>query len=147
MHPLSDRATLVAAQDRRDGDQITGVQVHGPLAGSVQHGTRSEPGYVGDSEGIAVAPGWRVLYLLRRCSSRCLLPAPATKARVLPRPKAFDTLDRNGSFEGLAIDDLGRLYTLTEKSRTAQGDIPVYRWDGQAGLPRLSCRNGAGSCP
>ena len=26
----------------------------------------------------------------------------------------------------------GRLYTLTEKSRTLEGDIPVYRWDGQA---------------
>ena len=128
---LSDRATLVSARIDREGGEITDIRVVGqwPVLSSTG---RIMLGYAGDSEGIAIAPDGGFYISFEGVHRVAYYSAPGTKARVLPRPKEFDALDRNGSFEGLAIDDQGRLYTLTEKSRTAQGDIPVYRWDGTA---------------
>lgn len=128
---LSDRSTLVSAQIERKGDRITGVRIseHWPVLSSTG---RILPGYVGDSEGIASAPDGGFYISFEGVHRVAYYAEPGTKARVLPRPAAFERLDGNGSFEGLAIDDQARLYTLTEKSRTEQGDIPVYRWDGQA---------------
>ncbi len=127
---LSDRATLVTARITRDGDQITDIRIlgHWPVLSSAG---RIMLGYAGDSEGIAMAPDGGFYISFEGVHRVAYYPAPGTRAQVLPRPKAFDGLDRNGSFEGLAIDDQGRLFTLTEKSRTAQGDIPVYRWNGR----------------
>ncbi len=126
---VSDRSRFVSARIQRDGDQIRGVEILGqwPILSSRGHALR---GRAGDSEGIAAAPDGGFYISFEGVHRVAHYPAPGTNARVLPRPKAFRDLDRNGSFEALAIDDQGRLYTLTEKSRTAQGDIPVYRWDG-----------------
>ena len=128
---LSDRAMLATARIGRDGDQITDIEFlgHWPVLSSTG---RRMPGRAGDSEGIAIAQDGGIFISFEGVHRVSRYSAPGTNARVLPRPKAFDGLDRNGSFEGLAIDAQGRLYTLTEKSRTAQGDIPIYRWDGQA---------------
>lgn len=128
---LSDRATLITARIERDGHRIIDVQIlgHWPVLSSKG---RILPGYVGDSEGIAFSPDGSFFISFEGVHRVAQYQAPGTKARVLLRPKAFETLDGNGSFEGLAIDDLGRLYTLPEKTRTAQGYIPVYRWDGSA---------------
>ena len=131
MIALSDRATLVTARIERDEDQITGIEIlgHWPVLSSKG---RIMLGWAGDSEGIAIAPDGSFYISFEGVHRVAHYAAPGARARVLPRPKAFETLDRNGSFEGLAIDDRGRLYTLTEKSRTADGDIPDYRWNGQA---------------
>ncbi|WP_037313833.1 esterase-like activity of phytase family protein [Ruegeria halocynthiae] len=128
---LSDRATLITARIERDGPQITDIQIldHWPVLSSQGYVLS---GHAGDAEGIAIAPGGGFFISFEGVHRVAQYQAPGSKARVLPRPKAFKALDSNGSFEGLAIDDLGRLYTLTEKSRTPQGDIPVYRWDGHA---------------
>ncbi|MES0862185.1 esterase-like activity of phytase family protein [Ruegeria sp. SCPT10] len=128
---LSDRATLMTARVERDGDQVSDIRIlgHWPVLSSTG---RIMLGYAGDSEGIAMAPDGGFYISFEGVHRIAYYPAPGTNARVLPRPNAFDNLERNGSFEGLAIDDTGRLYTLTEKSRTVDGDIPVYRWDGQA---------------
>ncbi len=128
MLALSDRSVLVKARIER-GEQIEGIQVlgHWPVLSSQG---RVLPGYVGDSEGIAIAPDGGIYISFEGIHRVAYYPAPGKKARVLPRPKAFDSLDGNGSFEALAIDNRGWLYALPEKSRTADGDIPVYRWDG-----------------
>ncbi|WP_171124091.1 MULTISPECIES: esterase-like activity of phytase family protein [unclassified Ruegeria] len=127
---LSDRATLVRARILREGDAITGVEVTGkwPVLSST-----GQPliGSSGDSEGLAVAPDGSFFVSFERVHRVAHYSAPGSKARVLPRPKAFDQLPNNGSFEALAIDGKQRLYTLTEKGRTENGDIPVYRWNGQ----------------
>lgn len=129
MMALSDRATLVSAQIERHGDAVAAIQIRGhwPVLSSTG---RDLPGYVGDSEGIAMAPDGGFYISFEGVHRVAYYPAPGTKARVLPRPGVFEGLNGNGSFEALAIDGQGRLYTLTEKNRTAQGDIPVYRWDG-----------------
>ena len=131
MVALSDRSTLVTARIDRDGDQIVEVKIldHWPVLSSTG---RALPGYTGDSEGIAIGPDGSYFISFEGVHRVAYYSGPDGKARVLPRPKAFDRLDGNGSFEALAIDDQGRLYALTEKSRTADGHIPVYRWNGQA---------------
>ncbi|UAB88638.1 esterase-like activity of phytase family protein [Ruegeria sp. SCSIO 43209] len=126
---LGDRSRLVTARINRDGDQIRNIQIlrYGPIFSSKG---RSLSGRAGDSEGIAVAPDGSLYISFEGVHRVVHYSTPGAKAKVLPRPEAFHDLERNGSFEALAIDDRGRLYTLTEKSRTADGKILVYRWDG-----------------
>ncbi len=128
---LSDRANLVSARIDRTGDQVTGIRMlgHWPVLSSRG---RLLPGRTGDSEGLALAPDGSFYISFEGVHRVARYASPGSHARVLPRPKAFDGLSSNGSFEALAIDGRGRLYTLPEKNRTAQGDIPVYRWNGQA---------------
>ncbi len=126
---VSDRSRLVSARIERDGTQIRNIQLLENWLILSSKG-RVLKGWPGDSEGIAIAPHGSFYISFEGVHRIAHYSAPGAKARVLPRPREFQNLDDNGSFEGLAIDDQGRLYTLTEKSRTRRGDIPVYRWDG-----------------
>ncbi|WP_170360855.1 esterase-like activity of phytase family protein [Ruegeria arenilitoris] len=130
MLALSDRSVLVRATIARDEDDITGVRITGnwPVLSSTG---RPLSGEAGDSEGIAVAPDGSHYISFESVHRVARYATPDAEARVLPRPKAFENLKLNGSFEALAIDNQGWLYTLPERSRTEAGDIPVYRWDGQ----------------
>ncbi|WP_170425925.1 esterase-like activity of phytase family protein [Ruegeria arenilitoris] len=130
MTAMSDRATLVTARLQRHGDQLSGVQItaHWPLLSSTG---RPLTGPAGDSEGLAIAPDGGLFVSFEGVHRVAYYASPGARAQVLPRPKAFDGFEDNGSLEALAIDRQGRLYTMPEENRTAQGDIPVYRWDGQ----------------
>lgn len=129
MIAVSDRSNVVTARIERRGDQIAdiAVQSRSPLLSSRGH---KLSGRAGDSEGIAVTAEGGFFLSFEGVHRVAYYASPKSPARVLPRPTVFQKLERNGSFEALAMDDRGRLYTLTEKSRTAAGDIPVYRWDG-----------------
>ena len=129
MIAITDRTTLVTARIERDGGAISGISILGQWPILSSKGRRMK-GRAGDSEGLAVAPDGSLYISFEGVHRVAHYAAPGTKARVLPRPAGFNGLDRNGSFEGLAIDDQGRLYTVTETSRAANGDILVYRWDG-----------------
>lgn len=126
---VSDRATVVTASIERDSKQITGTEILGQWPVLSSKGRRL-PGYTGDSEGIAFAPDGGFFISFEGIHRVAYYPAPGTSAQVLPRPRDFQSLAHNGSFEALAIDNQGRLYTMTEENRTRGGDIPVYRWDG-----------------
>lgn len=130
MIALSDRALLVRAVVKRDEDGITGVRITGNWPVLSSKG-RPLSGRAGDSEGIAVMPDGGYYVSFEAVHRVARYRASDAQARVLPRPQAFEDLDLNGSFEALAIDNQGRLYTMPEKSRTRNGDIPVYRWDGK----------------
>ncbi|WP_420585712.1 esterase-like activity of phytase family protein [Ruegeria sp.] len=130
MIALSDRAVLVRADIMRDGDEIAGIRVTDQWPVLSSKG-RLMSGGVGDSEGVAVRPDGSYYISFEGVHRVAWYAAPDAKARVLRRPRAFAELEQNGSFEALAIDTQGQLYTLPEKNRTQQGDIPVYRWDGQ----------------
>lgn len=129
MYALSDRSVLVSARIERDADGISGITVqnHWPLLSS---SGKKLSGRAGDSEGLAVTPDGSLYISFEGVHRVAYYAEPDQMARVLPRPREFEHLDGNGSFEGLAIDGKGHLYTLTEKTRTRQGTIPVYRWDG-----------------
>ncbi len=131
MIALSDRARLVTARIERSGGEVVGIRLLGKWPVLSSKG-RIMSGGVGDSEGIAVAPDGGFYISFEGVHRVAYYSGPGKKARVLPRPQAFQNLSENGSFEGLAIDATGRLYTMPEKNRTAQGDIPVYRWNGHS---------------
>ncbi len=127
---LSDRSTLVSARVRRDQGKLSDVRIEGhwPVLSSTG---QELPGYVGDSEGIAFAADGSHYISFEGVHRVAHYTAPGARARILGRPGAFRDLEANGSFEALAIDDQQRLYVLTEKNRTVQGEIPVYRWNGR----------------
>src|SRR5690606_100399 len=50
---------------------------------------------------------------------------------LLPRPDAFAALQANSALEALAIDALGRLWTLPERSGAVDLPFPVWRFDGE----------------
>ncbi len=128
---LSDRAKLATARIIRSGGNIREVRIDNvwPVRSSRN---RILPGWTGDSEGLAAGDNGDFYISFEGVHRVAHYAQPDARARVLPRPPVFRTFEDNGSFEALAIDGQGRLYTLTEKSRTADGHIPVYRWDGSA---------------
>ncbi|WP_171131873.1 MULTISPECIES: esterase-like activity of phytase family protein [unclassified Ruegeria] len=139
MLALSDRALMLTARIKREGDQISAIDVQDqwPVLSSTGQIMK---GAAGDSEGLALAGDGSFFISFEGVHRVVHFKAPDARSKVLPRPKVFDALSRNGSFESLAIDAQGRLLALTEKSRAANGEILVYRWDGQAwsspfGLP------------
>ncbi len=129
MVAISDRSTLITARIERDQDKIIDIQVldRWPILSS--RGAALS-GRAGDSEGLAIAEDGSFYVSFEGIHRVVHYTAPDAKARILPRPEAFLRLDQNGSLEALAINDRGWLYTLVEKKRTAQGAIPVFRWDG-----------------
>ena len=128
---VGDRARLVTARIIRDKDKITDVRILGQWRLLSSTG-RELSGRAGDSEGLAVAPDGSLFISFEGVHRVARYTTPNARARVLPRPKVFDTLARNGSFEGLAMDGRGWLYTLPERNRTTDGQIPVYRWNMQS---------------
>ncbi|NOD48760.1 MULTISPECIES: esterase-like activity of phytase family protein [unclassified Ruegeria] len=128
---LSDRARMATAQIERDSGRITNIRVldQWRILSSQGHIMK---GGVGDSEGLALAPSGGVYISFEGVHRVAYYAARGARSRVLPRLPEFDDLADNGSFEGLAIDARGWLYTIPEKDRTADGDIPVYRWNGDA---------------
>ncbi len=126
---LSDRTTVVEVRLTRDGDgQIAGVE---PLSHWRPKSSRGRPltGRIADSEGLAIGHDGAVYISfegVHRVASYARPDAPAT---VLNTPRVFRGLKGNRSLEALAIDTAGRLYTLPEGGRDAQGRIPVHRRD------------------
>ena len=61
--------------------------------------------------------------------------------RILPSPREFNALPRNGALEALAATPDGVIYTIPENPHSRDGSIPIYRfkggkWSVAADLPR-----------
>lgn len=131
MIAVTDRAKLVTARVDREDGRIVDIQItgHWPLLSSTGRKLTKRNG---DSEGIAVAPDGGLFISFEGTHRVAYYSASGAWAQVLPRPKVFDGFEVNGSLEALAIDKSGHLFTMPEENRTNDGDIPVYRWDGQS---------------
>lgn len=127
---LSDRATILTAKLVREGDKIVGV-TPGPVHKIRSSRNKILHGSAGDSEGLVIDQNGRILVSFEGTARIAEYDRLGGKAKVLPRPDVFDTMPRNGGFEPLAEDARGRLYTMPEKARDADGNIPVYRWNGK----------------
>ena len=127
---LSDRATIATARIHRKGDSITAVEIerNWPVRSSKD---RPLLGPAGDSEGLAIADDGTIHISFEGVHRVARYTELGGRAHVLPRPAAFRDLAANGSFEALAIDGQGRLYTMPETNRTRDNRIPVYRWNGR----------------
>ncbi|WP_428927446.1 esterase-like activity of phytase family protein [Marinibacterium sp. SX1] len=128
---LGDRGRWARARlVRRDGQAVaaegwTSARIKDPDG-------RPWPRGFTDAEGLARLPDG-TLCLSYEGETRVDCHArPDAPAHPLPRIGDFGLMPENGGLEALAADDRGRLYTLSEQMRSADGRIPVYRWDGQA---------------
>ncbi|MEY8842837.1 esterase-like activity of phytase family protein [Cribrihabitans sp. XS_ASV171] len=130
MRVLTDRGHLASARVARQNGQITGITLTAVERLRTSKG-KMLAGRVADSEGLAIAPDGTLFVSYEGVHRVAAHSAAWAPARVLPRPQAFRNLESNGSFEALAIDAEGRLYTMPESNRLKNGRIPVWRWDGQ----------------
>jgi hypothetical protein len=138
---ISDQSTLFTGhfQRARDGhiQQITDVTLTSLKGKDDQPLARNR----NDSEGLAIAPDGTI-YISQEGPARVLqYTASDAAARILPRPRAFDTMQGNSSLEALAIDANGWLYTMPERSGDLLRPFPVYRfrdgiWDQPFSIPR-----------
>ncbi len=93
-----------------------------------------------DTEGLATIDD--VMFVsLERQHAVWLIAEDGRVAKRLPRPSAFDDLQKNSSLEALAIDAQGALYTLPERSGALTRPFPVWRyaegaWTQPFDLPR-----------
>ena len=88
-------------------------------------------GLAGDSEGLAITSNGTVYIAFEGVHRIARYNRGDNTTTVLLHPDAFKKMANNGSFETLAVDDRGRLYTMPENGLTAEGRIPVYRWNGR----------------
>lgn len=141
---ISDRSTWVVGRFARDRDghikriDATPVQRLARREGTAKQRIRNY-----DSEGLAIAPNGQVFVSFEGAENAGVVryTSLGAKPRPLPVPPAFATFSSNSSFEALAVDARGVLYTLPEDT-PAKGDFPVFRygngqWDSQFSIPRL----------
>jgi len=124
---LSDRATMVRVRLSRDAQgRIVAVT---PVGHWRPRSSAAVPltGRIADSEGLAIGPDGALNISFEGVHRVARYDRPDAPARVLNGPGVFRGLPGNGSLEALAVDARGRLYTLPEDARDAQGRIPVYR--------------------
>lgn len=128
---LNDSARLVAVRLIRDGaGQLTGVEPERTWRLRSSAG-RVLSGRVADSEGLAVAENGTIFVSFEGVHRVVRYDTPQAPAQGQNAPQVFGDLPDNGSLEALAIDARGRLYTMPEAGRDAEGNIPV--WRGEAG--------------
>lgn len=135
MIAITDRARLMTARISRENGLIRAVDVHPSARLKAQSGIELI-GETVDSEGLAVSASGDIFISFERIHRVSNYPSSENPAQGLHRAQAFRDLPRNGGFEALALDSLGRLYTLPENDFGADDSIPVYRWqDGQWSQP------------
>ncbi len=127
---LTDRSTILTANVARDGVDMIEVKVtsKAQILSSTGDVLR---GMAGDSEGLAIAPDDTIYIAFEGIHRIARYNRGDNTTSVLLHPDAFKKMANNGSFEALAIDRRGRLYTMPESGLTAEGRIPVYRWNGR----------------
>lgn len=127
---ISDRdGTLIFARIARENGRIGGIRILRAIRLRSSTGAPLS-GRIADAEGLAIAPDGTLFVSFEGVHRVARYATPDAPARVLSRPRDFLALPRNGSFEALAIDPRGRLYTMPENRPNRRGEIPVYRWDG-----------------
>ncbi|WP_386733863.1 esterase-like activity of phytase family protein [Lutimaribacter marinistellae] len=143
---LTDRGYLATGRITRKGENIVRADLTSVDRLRTSKGKKLV-GRVADSEGLAMSGNGPFYVSYEGVHRVAAHAAPWAKARVLPRPEAFRGLATNGSFEALAIDVSGRLYTMPESNRLPDGRIPVWRWDGRAWSMPISLEQTGGFLP
>lgn len=137
---VSDRGAFVNGRFQRRDGVITGLTT-GPI-----QPLRGPDGTVlihaeSDSEGLAGTPGGRLFVSFEWTHGlRGFAGVDQPAEALIPAPDGAP-LQTNSSFEALAIDTDGALYTLPERSGLATRPFPVYRlrngvWDQPFAIPR-----------
>jgi hypothetical protein len=138
---LSDRGAFTQGRISRDAEgRITAV-----TTAPVQRlkGQDGEPLATNrsDSEGLALAPDGSVYVSFEGAARVLHYPRLGGSAVALPVSPRFRKLQPNSSLESLAIGPDGALYSLPERTGSADNPFPVYRfkagkWDEKLSIPR-----------
>jgi hypothetical protein len=137
---ISDRGHAAEGRITRD-DQGRITAIDATLTALADDGGRSMTKGRSDAEGIAVTADGRIYIAFERHSRVMSYSTLSGPAAELPGAEAFRTLQRNASFEALAIDVDDTIYIVLERSDAADLPFPVYRfrdghWDQPFVLPR-----------
>lgn len=131
-HAVSDRAWLYWGSITRDPQgRILGMNVTGRAQLRDSLGRPLKPGYLGDSEGLAIAPDgtiWVSFEGLDRVASYTDPDAPATRHK---RPPNLPGMRSNAGLEALAIRDDGMMVAIPERSAGEGKPFPILGFDGK----------------
>lgn len=139
---LSDRAVLRWGSIERDeAGRIRGMTTAGQARLQDSEGKPLQPGWRGDSEGLAVAADGAIYVSFEGLNRVARYDDPDAPATRLPAPDAFAEWTVNAGLEALAITEDGTLLTLPERSGAHERPFPIWRfrdgvWDQPWSLPR-----------
>ncbi|MBO9454094.1 esterase-like activity of phytase family protein [Paracoccus sp. R12_1] len=127
-HALSDRAWIYWGSIERDSQGlIRGMNVAGRAHLRDSKGKPLKPGYLGDSEGLAIGDDGRIRVSFEGLDRVAVYDDPDAPARVLPRPPELPGMRVNAGLEALAIRDDGTLITLPERSGRESRPFPILQ--------------------
>lgn len=143
-HVVSDRTNLFWGKiDRDTGGRIRHMNILGRAHLKASDGAPLSGGYLGDSEGIAIDDEGQIWISFEGLHRVVRHNSPDSVAKPLPRPPEMPALKSNESFESLAIDKDGALFTIPEKSPGPGQPFPVLRFkDGEWDQPFFLRRDG-----
>ncbi|MDG2453456.1 MAG: esterase-like activity of phytase family protein [Paracoccaceae bacterium] len=122
----TDRGYWASGRLQRDGTEIVDVSANlrkMVLAdGSNQFST--------DAEGLAISDNGQLFVSFEGQHRVSSFGDQTQTEQAMPVHRDFEGLQKNSSLEALAIDGLGRLYTIPERSGLRTRPFPVYRFDG-----------------
>jgi hypothetical protein len=123
---LSDRGAFVTARLTRDMDRhltgVTDVQVE--KLGGIGDQPLGEG--EGDSEGLALSPDGQSLVSFEGPARILSFAVLGEGGTLIPGPRDFESLTKNGALESLAVDASGNVYAIPEESPRPDGDFPVF---------------------
>jgi hypothetical protein len=135
---LSDRGAFVTARlSRNRQGQLTGVA---EVKVQTLRGIGNQPlgEGEGDSEGLALLPDGQALVSFEGPARILRYPGLGEGGALVPAPRDFEALAKNGALESLAVDASGSVHAIPEESLRPDGDFPVYRLeDGTWSIPFL----------
>lgn len=141
-HALSDRANLFWGSIERDpAGRIRHMNIAGHARLKDSRGRPLKPGYIGDSEGLAIDAKGRIWVSFEGLDRIVSYADPDAPAKPLPRPPKLPELSINKGFESLAIAPDNSLITMPEQSLGPRKPFPVLRvrkrkWDQPYSIPR-----------
>ncbi|TJZ92330.1 esterase-like activity of phytase family protein [Paracoccus gahaiensis] len=130
-HALTDRAHLYWGRVERDPQGLVrGMAVAGRAHLKDSEGTPLPPGYIGDSEGIALDAEGRILISFEGLDRVARYDDPDAAATPLPRPPKLPGMGVNSGLEALAIDQDGLMVAVPERSGNEATPFTVLAFDG-----------------
>ncbi len=112
---LSDRGAFVQGTVERDATGAIVSVSTGPLTYLKSHEDERLRVTRSDSEGLAQAPDGSFYVSFEGATRVLRYPTVDGRAQNLPAPKVFRSYPRNASFESVAVDAQGTVYTMPEE--------------------------------
>lgn len=125
-HAVSDRAHLYWGNFERDADgRLQNVSITGRAHLQNSRGVPLKPGYLGDSEGLAVARDGTIWVSFEGLDRIINYDQPEAAATTHPRPPELSGMKVNAGLEALAIRDDGTIFAIPERSGGEQRPFPI----------------------